>query len=200
MKYVIFGVPGVGKTSVVNGVLERTGIEHIHWGDLTMDVALEKGLIKDRDEIRKLNIEQQKDIRKEVSQKIFEISQNHDDVLVETHAAVKTPQGYWPGLSLPTLERFAPDVFIVLNAKPEIVFERRLKDTSRWRKDEVTIENVKEAMSITRQMVINYAVLTSGTFIEVENKQGDLEHAVGIISELVEAGEQFKTYRPDPVF
>lgn len=200
MKYVIFGVPGVGKTSVVKGVLERTGIKHIHWGDLTMDVALEKGVIKNRDEIRMLNIEQQKDIRKEVSQKIFEISQNHDNVLVETHAAVKTPQGYWPGLSLSTLERFSPDVFIVINAQPEFVFERRLKDTSRWRKDEVTIESVREAMSITTQMVINYAVLTSGTFLEVENKQNDLNFAVDIISELVEVGEQHKTYRSDPVF
>jgi adenylate kinase len=199
MKYIIFGIPGVGKTSVVEGVIARTGIKHIHWGDLTVEVAAEMKIIKDRDEIRNLNIEKQKEIRKVVAKKIFDISQTEKNILVETHAAVKTPQGYWPGLSIRTLERFTPDVFIVLSASPELIFERRLKDESRWRKDEVTIESVNEALNITREVVVTYAVLTSGTFIEVENKLDDLNYAINIISELIEKGEQSQFKIKDPV-
>ena len=193
MKYIVFGLPGVGKTSVINKVIEKTNIHHIHWGDLTMELALKRGFIKNRDEIRNLNIEEQKEIRRGVTKQIYEISLEHPNVLIETHAAVKTPQGYWPGLSLLTLQRFKPDVFIVLSAEPEFIFERRLKDTSRWRRDEVTIQSIKKALDITRQMAINYAVLVSGTFIEVENKQGDIDYAVNIISELIQTGEGRET-------
>ena len=188
MKYIIFGLPGVGKTSVVNGVLERTKIKHIHWGNLSFEVAKRMGLVKDVDELRQLDLDKQKEVRKEVTAEIDKISKEYDDILVETHAAVKTPQGYWPGLSKSTLDRIDFDVFIVLTADPGVIFERRLKDESRWRKDEVTIDSIREAISISKQMAITYSVLCSGTFIEVENRQNDMNHAVDAISELIERG------------
>jgi len=185
MRYIIFGNPGVGKTSVVNGVLKKTGVTHIHWGDLSFEVAKEKELITDKDELRHLDLHTQQEVRKEVTKKILATSEQNENILIETHAAVKTPQGYWPGLSRQTLENLEIDVFIVLSAKPEHIFERRLKDTTRERKDELTIEAVEDALNITNQMAITYAVLSGGTFIEIENKEGDLDYSVNMISKLI---------------
>jgi len=189
MKYIIFGIPGVGKTSVVNGVKLKTKIRHLHWGDMTFETAKKMGLVTNRDELRILDLETQRRLRVVVAKEMMEISKQEPNVLVETHAAVHTPQGYWPGLSINTLEEFKPDCFIYLYARPEHVFERRLKDDTRWRKDETTIDNVTEALNINRVIVVTYAVLVSGTFIEVENKEGELEYAINTISDLIAKGK-----------
>ena len=189
MKYVVFGVPGVGKTSVIKKVIERTTIKHIHWGDLSFEIAKEKGMAGDRDELRTLSIEEQNEVKIAVEEKIAEITANEKDSLIETHAAVKTPQGYMPGFSINTINKIKPDVFIVVEAEPEFVFQRRLLDDSRWRKDDTTLAAVEESLRVTRNMAMTNAVLAVGTVVFIENKEGDLDYAVDRIVELIEKGK-----------
>ena len=64
-RVIITGVPGVGKTTVVNGALARLkeeGItyESLNFGSFMFEVAQRDGIVKDRDEMRKLDREGQK--------------------------------------------------------------------------------------------------------------------------------------------
>ncbi|MBN1331933.1 adenylate kinase [Candidatus Dojkabacteria bacterium] len=188
MKYVIFGVPGVGKTAVIEKVIASTGIIRINWGDLTEEIMREQGLIKNRDEMRKLNLRSQRPVQEQVVKKILDIGKESGDLLIETHAAMKTPQGYWPGLNFDSLRQLDPDTFVAIETSAENIFSRREKDTTRDRKDDLSIEDLEEHIRVTRILASTFAVLTGGTAYFVENKEGDIDYAAGRIIELIERG------------
>ncbi|KKQ34829.1 MAG: Adenylate kinase [candidate division WS6 bacterium GW2011_GWA2_37_6] len=191
MIYVVFGVPGVGKTAVVDKVIEQTGIKHVIWGDLTEEYMVKNKMIEDRDEMRKLDIRQQRPIQIEVAEEIVKMSkgsegQNTDtDILIETHAAIKTPQGYWPGMNFDVFTKIKPDIFIVIEAAAKNILSRRQKDETRERKDDLNLQAVEDHLQITRDMASTFAVLTGGTVFYVENKEGDVGYAVGKIVEMM---------------
>lgn len=186
MKYIIFGLPGVGKSSVVNGVVEKTGILKINLGDLLSEIGKELGLIEHRDELRKLNFKLQQKIRKSAVERIINLHEKYGDILLDTHAAIKTRQGYMPGFDNFMLENLNPDVFIVLWAEAEEIAMRRQTDGSRDR-DEDSVSEIKEGIRVTKQMATTYAVLSGATYAEVENRQGQLDASINQIKNLIES-------------
>lgn len=189
MIYVVFGVPGVGKSAVIDKVIEKTGIKRVNWGDLTEEFLVKTGKVKSRDEMRKLSLKEQAPVQKEVAEKITkmaeELEKDGKDLLIETHAAIKIPQGYWPGLNFDVFQHIKPDIFIVIETSAKNIFSRRQNDPTRERKDDITLEAVEEHLRITREMAATYAVLTAGTAFFVENKEGDVDYAVGKICEMM---------------
>lgn len=185
MIYVIFGVPGVGKSAVIHKVVENTDIEWVNWGDMTADILVKTDKVGSRDDMRKLSLEDQRPAQEEVAERIVKMSgdlkKEGKDLLIETHAAIKTPQGYWPGLNFDVFQKIRPDIFITLEASAENIFSRRKNDKTRDRTDDLTLESVKEHIRISREMAAVYAVLTAGTAFFVENKEGDVDYAVGKI-------------------
>lgn len=192
MRYVIFGIPGVGKTAVIDKIVEKTGIERINWGDLTEEIMREQGLVERRDQMRQLPINKQAPVQKVVADRVAQIAGEKEDILIETHAALKTPYGFWPGFNFDTLRKIMPDMFIAMEAPAEKILERREKDKTRTRKDDKDTEEVKESLEITRTMARSYAIMTGGTVIFVENKEGDLDYAVDHITEFIEKGREVK--------
>lgn len=184
MKYVIFGIPGVGKTSVVNGLVEKTSIKNINLGSLLTEIGKELGLIENRDELRKLNFKLQQKIRKATVERIINLHEKYGDILLDTHAAIKTKQGYLPGFDKYMLENLNPDVFIVVWAKPEDIINRRKGDESRDR-DADTAEQIADGIRITKQMATTYAVLAGATYSEVENMEGKLEDTINTLEKIV---------------
>ncbi len=57
---VVTGIPGVGKTTVMKKAAEGMDIQFVTFGTVMIEIAQEIGLVKDRDEMRKLTLEQQK--------------------------------------------------------------------------------------------------------------------------------------------
>ncbi|HEX9804427.1 MAG TPA: adenylate kinase [Candidatus Dojkabacteria bacterium] len=184
MIYVIFGIPGVGKTSVVNEVIHNTGIKQVNMGDLLTQVGVEKGMIETRDELRKLPYRSQQKLRGGVIEKIQFLHEKEKNILIDTHATVKTPQGYMPGFDREMLEKLDPDVFIVLWAQPDAIMARRQEDDSRQR-DEDSRKEIEEGLRLTRQMASIYSVLANATYVEVENIQNNLESAVKNIVDVI---------------
>ena len=77
-RIVITGVPGVGKTTVVNGALEKLGKEgityqSINFGTFMFEVASNQKIVSDRDGMRRLPGPVQKDIQREAAQAIAKI-------------------------------------------------------------------------------------------------------------------------------
>ena len=96
-KVIITGVPGVGKTTVVNEALKKLkdeGIEYqsINFGTFMFDVAVKENIVKDRDQMRSLDRAVQKKLQQSAGKAIAKVTGN---VLIDTHASVKTPGGIW---------------------------------------------------------------------------------------------------------
>ena len=67
---VVTGIPGVGKTTVMKEAAEGIDIQFVTFGTVMADIAIEMNLVKNRDEMRKLTLEQQKDLQIKSAEKV----------------------------------------------------------------------------------------------------------------------------------
>jgi len=94
---------------------EGLNIEFVTFGSVMIDIAKEMGLVKDRDEMRKLTLDQQKQLQIHSAEKVSSMG----NVILDTHCTVKTPKGYMPGLPEWVLEKLQPTAIVVVEADPE---------------------------------------------------------------------------------
>ncbi len=175
---VVTGTPGAGKTTILKKVIERIGNKYkiVNYGDVMLEIAKNKNLVKNRDEIRKLDTNIQREIQKEAARKISEMARD-SNVIVDTHCLIKTPEGYLPGLPVWVLEELKPNVIVLIEADPDEIIRRRQKDKTRYR----DVENEKELkihQEMNRAIATAYAMITGATVKIIENHDGKLEEAV----------------------
>ncbi len=190
---VVTGVPGVGKTTVlglVKKLAEEEGIrlKVVNFGDYMLKEALAKGLVKSRDEIRKLSLKVQKELQASAAKRIVEEAvkpADADVVIVDTHAVIKTPTGYWPGLPKHIVEILMPAVIFAIEAKPEEILKRQMGDKTRQRSDIGDAEKIAELMTMARVAAMASAVLVGAGVKVVINVEGAPELAAKEILETV---------------
>ena len=181
-KVVIVGIPGVGKTTIVSNVLELLKEKKISasvsiFGTVMFEEAKKMG-IKNRDELRKLSVPRQKELQSMAAKKIASIKD--DVVIVDTHAFISTKEGFYPGLPHNVLEILMPDTFIMITARPEEIYNRRMKDTSRDR-DIVSIDAIKKELDVTSAMLSTCSILCGSPIKMVLNSEGKVEEAAKTI-------------------
>ncbi len=172
------GIPGVGKTTLLSKIVEhikdqQKSIRVISFGTLMFEVAKENG-IKDRDELRRLSIPRQQELQKIAAEKIA--SRTEEIVIIDTHAFISSPEGYYPGLPEHVLKIIKPSNFISVSAKPEEIYSRRMTDQTRNR-DKNTIENVKKELDIQSGMISACAVITGSPVKHILNREGKVDEA-----------------------
>jgi adenylate kinase len=177
-KIIMVGIPGVGKTTLLSKIVEhfkdhQKSIVVISIGTLMFEVAKENGL-KDRDELRKLPISRQQELQKAAAEKIA--SYNEDIVIIDTHAFINSPEGYYPGLPEHVLKIIKPSNFISVSAKPEEIYSRRMTDETRNR-DKNTLANVKKELDIQSGMISACAVITGSPVKHILNREGKVDEA-----------------------
>lgn len=175
---ILVGIPGVGKTSLLTNIVDRLkndkkSVSVISFGTLMFDVAKDNG-VSNRDELRRLPIKRQQELQKIAAEKISIL--NQDIVIVDTHAFISSPEGYYPGLPDHVLKIIKPTHFVSVSAKPEEIYSRRLKDETRNR-DKITLANVKKELDIQSGMISACAVLTGSPVKHVLNREGKIEEA-----------------------
>ena len=178
---VVTGIPGVGKTTVlskVSEILTSQGRPHkiVNYGDYMLSTAIQLGLVSHRDEIRKLPLEKQKYLQTEAAKRISEEAKGLGDIgllFVDTHAVIRTPAGYLPGLPKHVVEALMPNVIFLLEADPKTIIARQMRDTSRVRSDYSSEEVVEEVMNFARYAAMASAVLVGATVKRVINVEGD---------------------------
>ncbi|MDO5850982.1 MAG: adenylate kinase [Methanobacteriaceae archaeon] len=173
---IIAGIPGSGSTTVLNSVLEKVDYININYGDIMLEIAKEQDLVEDRDDMRKLNPEVQKEVQKKAAERIHQLSQK-DNIIIDTHCTIKTPKGYLPGLPRWVLEELKPTQFILIEAKPDEILYRRLNDDTRTR-DQESYDAIKEHQMTNRSTVMAYSMFTGATVSYVQNSDNGLESAV----------------------
>ncbi len=232
MLAIVFGIQGVGKSTVVNMVMDKFADGEwtlLAWGEAAFDVCIQKGhirvgdyselhngklksedaehgiaivelgkeeviFVKDqtnlklaKDEIRNLNIYTQIKIQKEVANhfKALLAEDKVGNYLIETHAALKTKQGYLPGLPKSFLQSTEPDVYIIIEADVDEIFVRRLLDKKRKRDHDKTTKDVQTNIDTTRYFASAFAVVTHAPLVIVENKEKRSQEAADEIAEVL---------------
>ncbi len=183
---VVTGVPGVGKTTVLEHLAKIASerglkLKIVNFGDYMLETALKEGLVGSRDELRKLSLRKQLELQALAASRIVESAGKElgekDFLVVDTHALVKTPAGYLPGLPFHVLDKLKPDVIVVVEAEPEIVVERQARDRGRYRADIGGVEGVRRLMEQARIAAIASAVRYASTVLVVNNREGAPEEA-----------------------
>ncbi len=181
MRIVVAGIPGAGKTTVLNEALKIRKMDVINYGDVMFEMARQDG-IKDRDEMRKMPQEKQKEWQIKAAEKIGKM----EHVIIDTHSTIKTPYGYLPGLPYHILQIIKPDRIILVEADAEEIFARRKKDEGIRQRDEEGKEEIETHQMMNRIAAMSYAVLAGATVKIVHNRQGMLEEAAREIAAVLE--------------
>ncbi len=184
---IVVGLSGVGKGTVLEEamLLSETEYKIINYGDKMLEIAKDRDLVENRDEMKNIDVETYKDIQKEAAEQIFEESEDQD-VIVDTHAAIKSPFGYIPGLPKWSIENLQPEKIIILDASAEEILSRRQGDSDRDRSME-SVESIQEYREVAREMASTGSVLTGAYLKVIENKSGRAEAAAEELIETLEA-------------
>jgi len=183
-RVIIVGIPGVGKTTVVSRVVELLKEKNVKvsvsiFGTVMFDEAKKKG-VKNRDDLRKLSVKEQRELQSMAAGTIAAIAD--DVVIVDTHAFISTKEGFYPGLPHNVLEILNPDSFIMITARPEEIYNRRMTDTTRTR-DIVSIDAIKKELDVTSAMLSTCSILCGSPIKMVLNTEGKVDEAArGILN------------------
>ena len=177
-KIILVGIPGVGKTTLLTTMVEilknnKKNVSVINYGSLMFDVAKENGLT-DRDQLRKLSVSEQQRLQKLAAEQIS--GHEEEVVIIDTHAFINSPEGYYPGLPEHVLKIIKPTNFVSVSAKPEEIYNRRMKDDTRNR-DKITLANIKKELDVQSGMISACAVITGSPVRLVLNGEGKIDEA-----------------------
>ncbi|MCP8314325.1 MAG: adenylate kinase [archaeon] len=175
-RIIIVGIPGVGKTTVVNKVVEMIkkknfAVESVVFGTVMFEEA-KKLCIKHRDEMRKLPVDEQRKLQIEAANGIAKMEA--DFLIVDTHLLINTKEGYWPGLPLEVLKALSPSNIVLIEALPLEIISRRMRDSERYRDFADEIEIAKE-IEIARSMLSTIGVITGAPILMVMNRENHIE-------------------------
>jgi adenylate kinase len=177
---IVTGIPGVGKTTVlqkVKEILDKEGINNkiINYGDFMLKTAINLGYVNNRDEMRKLPVEKQRQLQIDAAKGIAKEAKEGGDgmLFIDTHAVIKTPSGYLPGLPKYVIEEINPYIIFLLEAEPRLILERQKRDTTRSRTDYSDEKVIIETINFARYAAMASAVLVGATVKVVINAEGD---------------------------
>jgi adenylate kinase len=185
MRVIVTGVPGVGKTSVMERVAKAFEVPIVNYGTVMLEEAKARGVAKSRDEMRKLPADVQRQIQAVAGEKIGAMA----NAIVDTHCLIKTKEGYLPGIPMTVLAMIAPHAVVLVEAPAAQIHGRRQKDGSRAR-DADSQADIEEHQQLNRSTAAAMGVVSGATVKIVPNLDGGLEDAVRTFSELFSSKER----------
>jgi adenylate kinase len=177
---ILTGVPASGGTTVTKKaieVLEGHGQQFrmVTYSDVMLEEASRRGWANVRDDIRKLDPSEQRNLQKMAARTISEMAATA--LVVDTHATVRTPRGYLPGLPTWVLDELKPELIIVVESAPSEIIRRRNADKSRQR-DAQDAMAVQQHQDVNKAICMAYAAYTGAIVKILQNPDGKLDEAV----------------------
>jgi len=179
--FVLTGLPGSGKTTVLNAALETLKslgfgeVVLVNYGTVMFEEAKSSGLVENRDQMRSLPTEIQRKIQRSAAEKIANMARDKI-VIVDTHMLIRTPEGFLPGLPMWVVEALCPNMIILVEAFPEEIAGRRSKDTTRNR-DVESVEDINLHQQMCRSAALACAEIAGSTVKIIMNHDGKAEEA-----------------------
>jgi adenylate kinase len=182
---IIVGIPGVGKTTLITRAAEILNQKRkttvAIFGTIMFEEAKKMGL-NNRDEMRRMTVEDQRRLQDVAAQRITEM--NDDIVMIDTHLFINTDEGYYPGLPMRLLNIMKPTNMVMVAADPREIAERRNSDQTRQR-DIASAENIQKELDISRVMVASCSILTGAPFAIIMNNDGQMGEAAANIAKIL---------------
>ncbi len=177
---VLTGVPASGGTTVTRKAIEQleaqgNPFKMVIYSDIMLEEAIQRGWVQARDDIRKLDPPKQRDLQQIAARTIADMATT--PLVVDTHATVRTPKGYLPGLPTWVLNELKPDLILVVEAEPQEIMRRRNADKSRKR-DVQDERGIQEHQEVNKAICMAYAAYTGATVKILQNRDGKLSEAV----------------------
>jgi adenylate kinase len=187
---ILTGVPASGGTTVTRKAIERLEaqgqpLKMVTYSDVMLDEALQRGWVKIRDGIRKLDPAMQRDLQKTAARTISKMATT--PLVVDTHATVRTPRGYLPGLPTWVLDELEPELILIVETAPSEIIRRRNADKSRQR-DAQDTTGVQEHQEVNKAICMAYAAHTGATVKILQNPDGKLDEAVAELVATLQKG------------
>ena len=173
---IAMGLPGSGKSSVLKGL--KTDYKILNYGDLMFEIEKEKFGIKDRDEMRRIPIEKQKEVQKLVSARLAKES---GKFILDTHCAINTPRGFYPGLPFEFLKNLKVDALVYITADVAEIEARRANDPTRKRDN----DDLALHQQMSECYLAAYSAFSGAPATIIYNRQGKLEEAVAKLQGLL---------------
>lgn len=185
-RVIIVGIPGVGKSTVITKVFEilcQQGIDTriAEFGKIMFEQAKQLE-INNRDQLRKLSIEQQRNLQEMTAQ--FINSLGNDIVIIDTHLLISTESGFYPGMPMKLLNILNPTHLVLVTASSEEIFNRRASDSTRQR-DLGTIEQIKSDLRMSESMISTSSIITGSPFYLIDNNTDQIEAASNSIVKVI---------------
>ena len=180
MTVILTGIPGVGKTTILNELQKLaeekgTKLTVLNYGTVMNELFEKYGRKISRDEIRRQQISIQKKIQDRAAQILARKIRN-PITIVDTHMFIRTETGLWSGLPERVLSRLKPSLIVLVEAPPEEIAERRRSDATRMR-DDLTMEEVRFDLEWSRATASACAVYTGAPVKIISNKTGKQREA-----------------------
>jgi adenylate kinase len=184
---VVTGIPGVGKTTVLNELKEvakqdKFDLTVLNYGTIMNEIMRQVAKDMHRDEMRRQSIEIQKKVQELAANEITNRARNSVAV-IDTHMFVRTSSGMWAGLPQRVLEKLTPRLLVLVETDPEQIAVRRRGDADRKR-DHTLSDEIAFDLEWSRATAAASAVLTGAPVKVIRNDTGRQRQAA---QELFEA-------------
>jgi adenylate kinase len=177
---VVTGIPGVGKTTVLNELQDlakqnKFDLTVLNFGTVMNEIMRELGKDLHRDDMRKQSIETQKKAQELAASEIVNRSV-HGATVVDTHMFIRTASGLWAGLPQNVLQRLGPRLLVLVEAGPDQIAARRRTDTDR-RREQALAEEIMFDLEWSRATAAASAVATGAPVKVIRNDAGRQKQA-----------------------
>ncbi|MGY5852101.1 MAG: adenylate kinase [Candidatus Thorarchaeota archaeon] len=178
---IVTGIPGVGKTTVINTAVEMVKEQHsedvliLNFGTEMFEVASKKGLIQDRDELRKMPTSRQREVQRMAGESIAEKAKKAR-VIVDTHTLIQTNNGFLIGLPEWVVRAISPKTVVLVEADSENIANRRSSDETRTR-DAQVVDDIQIHQEMCRAAATAVGTITGSTVRRIMNREGKVEEA-----------------------
>jgi adenylate kinase len=178
---IVTGIPGVGKTTVIDTAVEDVKQHHdevvlvLNIGTEMFEVASSRGWVKDRDELRKMPTGKQREVQRLAGEAIAKKAKKAK-VIVDTHTLIQTNNGFLIGLPEWVARAIQPKTVVLVEADPEKIAGRRSSDETRAR-DAQLAEDIDTHQRMCRAAAVAVGTLTGATVRIIKNREGKVEEA-----------------------
>lgn len=176
------GIPGVGKTTVVEKAAGILGARVVTFGTVMFEEAFRLGWVKGRDEMRRMPVEKQRRLQNLAAS---EISRSKDSVLfVDTHLFIRTTEGMWPGLPFDVVRAMKPTHLVLVEATPKEIMARRASDKTRTR-DVLSVGTLASELALGRAFLVSASAATGAPVLLLMNRAGKADAVAGQLAAAV---------------
>jgi adenylate kinase len=178
---IVTGIPGVGKTTVINTAVEQVKEKHgediliLTIGTEMFEIAKKAGYVKNRDELRKLPTSLQRETQRHAGIAVAKKAKSAK-VIVDTHTLIQTNNGYLIGLPEWVVKAINPKTVVLVEADSEKIASRRTGDETRTR-DAQAATDIQIHQEMCRAAAVAVGTITGATVRIIKNREGLVEEA-----------------------